>query len=189
MKDPLDEQALVEKAKNSNPDAFGQLYDLYYSRIYGYAYFKTGNRYEAEDITEQVFLKALENIERFEWQGITLLPWLLRIASNAVADHFRTRKHAIASLEEEREPASDASYEPEMVVVNASERRAVIKALQMLTEEQQQVITMRFMADMKSEEVAKAMNKKPGAIRALQHRAIETLGRVLGESYDGAKCG
>lgn len=183
------EKDLVDNAKSADAEAFGHLYDLYYDKVFGYAYYRVGNRFEAEDITEQVFLKALENISRFEWQGSSFLPWLLKIASNLVADHFRARKHKMVELEGEAKGIRDEACQPEEFAIRESERKEVMQAIQNLTEEQQQVITMRFMVDMTSDEVAKALNKKPGAVRALQHRAMQALSKILGEEYDEAECG
>jgi RNA polymerase sigma-70 factor (ECF subfamily) len=179
-----DIKELVEKAKGYDAEAFGKLYDLYFDKVFGFAYYKVGNRFEAEDIAEQVFLKALENIAGFEWRGTPFSAWLFRIASNLIIDHYRSNKHRAVDLDENLDIELDASHGPEEFVFRELDRREVARAIGTLTEEQQQVVVMRFIFGMTNEEVAKAIDKNVGAIKALQHRAIGALARALGEIYD-----
>lgn len=179
MDETIDLKELVERAKNYDTEAFGQLYDLYFDKLFGYAYYKTGNRFEAEDIVEQVFLKVLEKIPAFEWRGAPFSSWLFRIASNLVVDHYRSTKYEAVDISEEADSLPGDSYNPEQFAIRESERSEIIDAIKGLTEEQQQVIVMRFIAGMTNEEVAKAIDKKVGAVKALQHRAIGSLGRIL----------
>lgn len=174
---------IIERAKNYDSEAFGQLYDMYFDKVFGYAYYKVGNRHEAEDIAEQVFLRALENISGFEWRGIPFSAWLLRIASNLVIDYYRSSKYKTVDIENEVDLMLDDNHNPEQSAIKEFDRKEVIRAIQELTEEQQQVITMKFIAGMTNEEIAKAINKNVGAVKALQHRAIGSLSRILGETY------
>jgi len=187
MDNMLNEKELVDRAKNYDAEAFGQLYDLYFEKIYGYAYYKVGSRFDAEDIAEQVFLKALEKISGFEWRGVPFQAWLFRIAANLVNDYYRARKYKMVDIDDESELEVDGNQGPEESTIREIERKEVIEAIKTLTEEQQQVVTMRFIAGMSNEEVAKTINKSVGAVKALQHRAISALGRVLGEIYDEAR--
>jgi len=180
MDNTPDLKELVEKAKNYDTEAFGQLYDVYFDKIFGYVYYKIGNRFEAEDIAEQVFLKALEKIPEFEWRGVPFSSWLFRIASNLVIDHYRSGKYEVVDIADEADSLADHSCNPEQFAIRESERSEIVAAIRTLTEEQQQVVIMRFIAGMTNEEVAQAINKNIGAVKALQHRAIGALGRVLG---------
>lgn len=184
MDDIVNLKNIVERAKNYDSEAFGQLYDMYFDKVFRYAYYRVGNRHEAEDIAEQVFLKALESIPGFEWRGIPFSAWLLRIASNLVIDYYRSNKYKTVDIEEETNLALDDSHDPEYSAIREFDRKEVIKAIMSLTEDQQQVIIMRFIADMTNEEVANAIGKNVGAVKALQHRALGSLSRVLGEIYN-----
>lgn len=182
-----DVKALVEKAKNYDSNAFGKLYDVYYDKIYAFAYYKVGNRFEAEDIAEQVFLKALENISAFEWRGVPFSSWLFRIASNLVVDYYRSGKYELVDIDGHADLELDFSFSPEQSAIRELDRQQVVRALKNLTEEQQQVIAMRFIAGMSNEEVASAIDKNIGAVKALQHRALNALNKMLGGIYDGSR--
>ncbi|MHB8842222.1 MAG: sigma-70 family RNA polymerase sigma factor [Candidatus Aquicultor sp.] len=186
MDDSFEVKRLVDKAKNYDVEAFGQLYDMYFDKIFGYIYYKVGNRVEAEDIAGQVFLKALENISAFEWRGAPFSAWLFRIASNLIIDHYRSNKYELVDIAKEADTLRDNGYGPEQSAIREFNRTEVVKALKTLTDEQQQVVIMRFILGMTNDEVAQAVNKNVGAVKALQHRAIGTLGKVLGEIYDEA---
>ncbi|MBI4733701.1 MAG: sigma-70 family RNA polymerase sigma factor [Rubrobacteridae bacterium] len=176
----------VDRAKTYDTEAFGKLYDLYYDKIYSYVYFKVSNRFEAEDIAEQVFLKALESISSFEWRGYPFSAWLFRIASNQVIDFYRSNKHEMVDVE--TEICVDGSIDrcPERSALREFSRQEVVKAIKMLTEDQRQVIVLRFIAGLSNDEVAKIVDKSVGAVKVLQHRALGALGRVLGAVFDEA---
>ncbi|MDP2211044.1 MAG: sigma-70 family RNA polymerase sigma factor [Candidatus Aquicultor sp.] len=175
-----DIKELVERAKNYDAEAFGRIYDLYFDKIFNYAYYKVGNRHEAEDIAEQVFLKALEKISGFEWRGAPFSSWLFRIASNLVIDFYRAGKYEMVDIACEEHSLYDGGCGPEESAMREHDRASVASAIKTLTEEQQQVIILRFISGMSNEEVAKAIGKNVGAVKALQHRAISALGKTLG---------
>ncbi|HEY3373600.1 MAG TPA: sigma-70 family RNA polymerase sigma factor [Candidatus Aquicultor sp.] len=178
---------LVERAQCYDAEAFGQIYDHYYNKIFNFVYYKVGSKVEAEDLTEQVFLKALENIAGFEWRGVPFSSWLFRIASNLVVDFYRARKYEIVDIEDHINIQVDDVWGPEQSALRELERNEIVDAIKMLTEEQQQVITLRFIGGLSNEEVAQAINKSVNAVKALQHRAIGTLSKFLGGVRDG--CG
>lgn len=187
MNNTENEKYLVDRAKMYDTEAFGKLYDLYYDKIYAYAYFKVGNRFEAEDIAEHVFLKALENIASFEWRGYPFSSWLFRIASNLVVDHYRANnRYETVEVDDEAYIEGDKVVCPERLALKEFDRQEVVKAIRMLTEDQRQVVVMRFIAGMTNEEVAKAIGKSIGAVKVLQHRALGALGRILGAVFDEA---
>ena len=158
--------------------AFGELYDLFVERVYRYLYFRTGSHPEAEDLTEQVFLKAWEAIGRYRWQGRPFLAWLYRLAHNAHIDHVRSQKPTISLNSDERPlelPSSAAAVE----LSRALDADLLAHALGELTPDQQQVIVMKFLEGLDNEQIAQSMAKREGAIRALQMRALMSLRRVL----------
>jgi RNA polymerase sigma-70 factor (ECF subfamily) len=177
---------LVDRAKAYDTEAFGEIYDLYYDKIYAYIYFKIGNRFEAEDITGQVFLKALEHIGSFEWKGYPFSSWLFRIASNLIVDHYRSNKYEMVDIENEAHADEKESNYPEISALKELNRQEVVKAIKLLTEDQRQVIVLRFIAGMTNEEVSKTIDKSVGAVKVLQFRALSALGKILGAVFNEA---
>ncbi|MBS3910042.1 MAG: sigma-70 family RNA polymerase sigma factor [Actinobacteria bacterium] len=175
-----DIKELVERAKNYDTEAFGRIYDLYFDKIFNYAYYKVGNRHEAEDIAEQVFLKALEKISGFEWRGAPFSSWLFRIASNLVIDFYRAGKYEMVDISCEEDSLYVGGCGPEESAMREHDRASLVDAIKTLTEEQQQVIIFRFILGMSNEEVAEVIGKNVGAVKALRHRAINALGKTLG---------
>jgi RNA polymerase sigma-70 factor (ECF subfamily) len=159
-------------------DAFGELYDLFVERVYRYLYFRTGSHPEAEDLTEQVFLKAWEAIGRYRWQGRPFLAWLYRLAHNAHIDHVRSQKPT-TSLNNDDRPVELASSAAAVELTRALDADLLAHALGELTPDQQQVIVMKFLEGLDNEQIALSMDKREGAIRALQMRALMSLRRVL----------
>lgn len=171
--------ALVNRVVVSrDPNAFGELYDLFVERVYRYLYFRTGSHPEAEDLTEQVFLKAWEAIERYRWQGRPFLAWLYRLAHNTHIDHVRSQKPT-TSLNNDDRPVELASASAAGELTRALDADLLAHALGELTPDQQQVIVMKFLEGLDNEQIAQSMEKREGAIRALQMRALMSLRRVL----------
>lgn len=171
--------ALVNRVVVSrDPNAFGELYDLFVERVYRYLYFRTGSHPEAEDLTEQVFLKAWEAIERYRWQGRPFLAWLYRLAHNTHIDHVRSQKPT-TSLNNDDRPLELASPSAAGELTRALDADLLARALGELTPDQQQVIVMKFLEGLDNEQIAQSMEKREGAIRALQMRALMSLRRVL----------
>ena len=138
---------------------------------------------DAEDLTQHVFVKALEALPRYESRGIPFGGWLFRLARNAVIDHVRTR-HDHAELNAIVEWAHGEAG-PEEIAVVRQELDAVGVALASLTEDQREAITLRFFAGLSAREAAEAMGKHEGTVRGLQFRAIAALRRQLGIEPDG----
>jgi RNA polymerase sigma-70 factor (ECF subfamily) len=171
--------ALVNRVVVSrDQNAFGELYDHYVERVYRYLYFRTGSHTEAEDLTEQVFLKAWEAIGRYRWQGRPFLAWLYRLAHNTHIDHVRTQKPT-TSLNNDERPIELASSAAAVELSRALDAELLARALGQLTPDQQQVILMKFIEGLDNEQIAHSMGKREGAIRALQMRALMSLRRVL----------
>lgn len=174
------ERQLVRRAQSGDPDAFARLYDGYIDRIYRYVYFRVTHDQTAEDLSAQVFLKAWEKLEGYKPGKAPFLAWLYTIARNTVIDHYRTLKETVV-LEETHIFQVDPSQAISERMDRATEISSLRAALQELTEEQQQVLSLKFIAGLNTAQVAHQMGKRPGAIRALQMRALQTLAKQLEE--------
>jgi RNA polymerase sigma-70 factor, ECF subfamily len=174
------ERQLVQQAQAGNSEAFGQLYDAYMERIYRFVYFRVEDQQTAEDITSQVFLKAWSNLDRFQFSRTPYLAWLYTIAHNAVIDHYRTRKVTTA-LDDVQLSQPDHSELVENEIDLTAEMRSVKTALQSLTDDQQKVLTLKFIEGMSNNEIARHLGKREGAIRALQMRGLQALAKQLEE--------
>ena len=174
------ERQLVLQAQDGNSEAFGQLYDAYMERIYRFVYFRVEDQQTAEDITSQVFLKAWSNLDRFQFSRTPYLAWLYTIAHNAVIDHYRTRKVTTA-LDDVQLSQPDHSELVENEIDLTVEMKSVKTALQALTDDQQKVLTLKFIEGMSNNEIAHHLGKREGAIRALQMRGLQALAKQLEE--------
>ena len=174
------ERQLVLQAQDGNSEAFGQLYDAYMERIYRFVYFRVEDQQTAEDITSQVFLKAWSNLDRFSFSRTPYLAWLYTIAHNAVIDHYRTRK-VTAALDDVQLSQQDHAEVVENEIDLSAEMKSIKTALQTLTDDQQKVLTLKFIEGMSNTEIARHLGKREGAIRALQMRGLQALAKQLEE--------
>jgi RNA polymerase sigma-70 factor (ECF subfamily) len=172
--DDHDERALIEAAQ-ADPARFVDLYERHFHRVYAYVIRRTGSRTEAEDITSEVFERALVNLPKFEWRGVPLLAWLFRIAANALAD----RRQQIGR--DAVDPPPDVPDQSESAAI---ERRAMLfQLVDRLPEIQRQVIELRFMEGRSIREIAEALERSEGAVKQLQLRALENLRKSMGERH------
>ena len=182
--DKISESWLLKKAISGDKESFGLLYKKYMDKIYRYIYFKVGSsQYDAEDLTETVFFKAWNKIRNngFKSEGNgTFKAWLYRIAHNAVIDYYRLKKPVEAISDEY--PLIDYTSDPETDALKKSDFDALNEALKLLTLQEKEVITMKFIDGMDNKEIEKILNKKDEAIRALQYRALKKLRRALNDS-------
>ncbi|GAA2867906.1 hypothetical protein GCM10010517_27590 [Streptosporangium fragile] len=175
-----DLRRLVLRAKTGDTEAFGTLYDRYLALVYRYVYFRVGSHPLAEDLTSETFLRALRRITDFTWQGRDFGAWLVTIARNLVADHFKSGRYRLeVSTAEVIDTPLDGRHIPENAVVAAMVNDRVLSAVRDLGPEQQECVVLRFLHGMSLAETALIMGKKSGAIKALQFRAIRALGRAL----------
>ena len=172
-----DEENLVRRAKQKDQRAFTELYEAYFDKIYRYVAVKIGDRTEAEDMTQQVFLKALQSISSFNWKGVPFSAWLYRIAHNQVVDYFRKQNKRPDPLYDEALAVSDSN--PQQMAERNMDIEQVLSATRQLTDAQREVISLRFTGELSTAEVAKIMGKSQGAVKALQHSAILSLRKVL----------
>lgn len=171
-------ERLVDDARSGDAEAFARLFDRFHGPVHRYVASRVRRPSDAEDLTQTIFVKALEALPRYESRGVPFGGWLFRLARNAVIDHTRTY-HDHADLDAVAAQAhGDAG--PDEIVVTRAAIDAVGTALASLTDEQHEVIALRFFAGLSAREAAEAMGKQEGTIRGLQFRAIATLRRTLG---------
>ncbi len=179
--------ALVERAQAGESEAFGLIYDRYVDTVFRFVYFRVGNRQLAEDLTSDTFLRALKRIGSFTWQGRDLGAWLVTIARNLVADHFKSGRYRLEVttgdvLDADREDRGPEGS-PEAAVVDHITNVALLTAVKQLNPEQQECIVLRFLQGFSVAETAQTMGKNEGAIKALQYRAVRALARLLPEGF------
>ncbi len=167
-------RALVDRAQQGDRDALEELYLLHFDRIYSYLHMSVGNRHDAEDLTTQTFLKMLESIKRFKWRSAPFSAWLFRIAHNLAMDHFRATRRW---QPEEHVPEQPGDEEPsaESAAFQSIGRQSMLELIENLSEEQQQVLTLKFVFNFPNADVATILGKTEGAVKSLQHRALVSL--------------
>ncbi len=177
-----EEQVLLERAQKYDEEAIGELYDFYASRIYSYLYRRVQNAQVAEDLTSEVFVRVLQALRSERFWHTSFRAWLYRIAHNLVVDYYRQQPSRPSFPLDERlirdAGALDAARAERFSLLRLQ------RAIEQLTPDQQQVITLRFGEQLKSREVAEIMDKTVGAVEALQHRAIASLRRLLSEEQE-----
>ncbi|SCK51744.1 ECF subfamily RNA polymerase sigma factor, BldN family [Streptomyces sp. WMMB 322] len=170
---------LVERAQAGEAEAFGRLYDQYSDTVYRYIYYRVGGRATAEDLTSETFLRALRRIGTFTWQGRDFGAWLVTIARNLVADHFKSSRFRLEVTTGEMLDANEVERSPEDSVLESLSNAALLEAVRRLNPQQQECVTLRFLQGLSVAETARAMGKNEGAIKTLQYRAVRTLARLL----------
>jgi RNA polymerase sigma-70 factor (ECF subfamily) len=165
---------------------FTELYREHLRDVYSYAYYRVGNHHDAEDITEQTFLQAYRHFERArrESDGRPLRPWLIRIAHNLAANHFRDRSRRPQSPLEESEPTLAALVDTARVVEGRAELQRVLRGVAKLPDDRREALIMRFALAMDNREIARAMGKSDGATKVLLHRAIRQLEQILDQEKE-----
>ena len=169
---------LVERAQQGDRSALEELYLIHFDRIYSYLHLTVGNRHDAEDLTTQTFLKMLESIGKFRWRSAPFSAWLFRIAHNLAMDHFRASRRWQPE-EEVPEPLGETEPSAELAAFQSIGRQSMLELIENLSQEQQQVLTLKFVFSFSNGEAATILGKTEGAIKSLQHRALASLQREL----------
>jgi RNA polymerase sigma-70 factor (ECF subfamily) len=174
-------RVLVERAQRGEREALEELYLLHFDRIYSYLHMSVGNRHDAEDLTTQTFLKMLESITKFKWRSAPFSAWLFRIAHNLAMDHFRATRRW---QPEENVPEQPGEEEPsaESVAFQSIGRQSMLELIENLSQEQQQVLTLKFVFNFPNADVATILGKTEGAVKSLQHRALVSLQKQVANS-------
>src|SRR5438105_13948134 len=175
------ERLLVEAAQR-DPAKFGDLYEIHFERVYAYVARRAPDRATAEDVTSEVFHKALANLPSYEWRGVPFAAWLLRIAANAIVDYAKRAAREFPASDDPQEPPNDP-------VVQASEVRAIehraqlFRLVKQLPAIQKQVVLERFVEQRSIKEIARRLGKTEGAVKQLQLRAVQNLREQMEGSH------
>ena len=165
-----DERLLIEAAQR-DPSRFGELYERNFERVYAFVVRRVRNRAEAEDVTSEVFQRALANLRRFEWRGVPFIAWLFRMASNAIADRLQHAGRETGLL-----PGLDEVDAPDPVTWQQIEERAsLFRMVGELPPDQRRVVVMRFVEQRSIRDIAQELRRSEGAVKQLQFRALENL--------------
>lgn len=181
------EREAVDRARAGDQQALADLYDWYMPRVYRYAVARLGNSVEAEDLTEEVFLKMLGAIGDFRWRDVPFSSWLFRIAHNHVATHFRRaaqRGGPAAAISEEM---VDWRHDLATAVEERITLEEVRRATEQLPDAQREVIALRFAVGLSIADTAKVLGKREGNVKALQHKAVARLQKMLIPEPDGVE--
>ena len=176
---------MVERAKNDT-EAFGEIYDRYYSKIFGYVLRRTASIETSQDVASEVFFKALKNLGQFHWRDISISSWLYRIATREIANYFRNRKQRQLSVEEvvDSISISTPSIETELLKAEAELRRheeflTLHENISRLSIKYQEVITLRFFENKQVKEIGEILGKREGTVKSLLHRGLEKLRKLM----------
>ena len=176
--EPLDVDRIAVDAARRDPRRFETLYRKYVAQVYSFALYETRDHHAAEDVTEQVFLRALRGLPDFTEQGLdegsTFRAWLFRICRNAIANERRyTRRHPVAALDMAADIA--APDDPEATAVTRDEVARAWRAVDALPDERRQALVLRFVNEMSAREISAVMGRSEGAVRVLIHRALRAV--------------
>lgn len=174
----LEDKVLVERAKKDRA-AFEALYSKYISKVYTYAYYRTGTVEDAEDITESVFLHAFLNLDRYRYMGLPFSAWLMRIAHNLIANWYRDKSKKTTVSLEHAEHVTDTGRSPEEHAEVREDQEMIWKMLETLSEERRQALILRYAEGLKHREIGEIMGKSPVAVKVLIHRSLAALQRNL----------
>jgi RNA polymerase sigma-70 factor (ECF subfamily) len=174
----LNEENLVQQAIDGDQGAFTVLYDEYFNKVYRYVVTQVGNQTEAEDLTQDVFIKALHAIGSYKQKGAPFASWLFRIARNNIIDFWRKQKgKKTTDIDEAASIVSDD--DPVNMTERRSEADELAAALQLLPQAQKEVVSLRFISGLSIAEVAKVLGKKEGTVKALQFNGMVSLRKIL----------
>ena len=167
---PGEERLLVEAAKK-DPSRFAELYELNFARVYAFIARRVGDRDVAQDLTSDVFHKALASIQSFEWRGVPFAGWLLRIAANMIVDRSKRSGREVSAQDQDDVP--DPGTQPNLEEIDQHAR--LFRLVEQLPPDQRRVIGMRFAEEKSIREIANELGRSEGAVKQLQFRALQNL--------------
>jgi len=175
-----EEKKWLKEARKGDKESFGLLYEKYGQQIFRFIYWQVSNKEQAEDLNQEVFLKAWKNIEKYQERNCPFSSWLYRIARNTVIDFYRTQKK-VYPIEDEIffSGGDDLRENPKKIAETKIEIERVKKVLNSLPNNQREIIILKFIEGFSNKEIAKILKKSEGAIRILQYRAIKNLKKIL----------
>lgn len=171
------EERLLVEAAQRDPVKFGDLYEIHFELIYGYIARRVRDRDTAEDLTAEVFHKALANLRGYEWRGAPFAAWLIRIAANAVADWSKHATREVSAGDD----LPELSSQPEMEGIE--DRARLFRLVNQLPDDQRRVIFERFVDEMSIREIAGRLGRTEGAVKQLQFRALQNLRTLMESSH------
>lgn len=171
---------LIQRARQGDQAALGMIYDCLYPSVFRYIYYRVSDQETAEDLAAEVFVRMVERIGAYEQRERPILAWLYTIAHHLVTDHYRLRSK-VDPLPLEESLVAGETCQPDQTADRRQDRECLVRAMACLTEEQRQVILLKFVEDRDIAEVAAVLGKNERAIRSLQHRALAALHRVIGK--------
>jgi RNA polymerase sigma-70 factor (ECF subfamily) len=175
-----DESRLIQRAQRGDGAACAELYDSHYDAVYRYCYYRLGDAELAQDLTAEVFVRMVEKLDRFKLRGRPLLAWLYTIARNLTTDLYR-KKGKVDHLPLDQATVLAVGDEADLAhaVDRGLQADCLAAALNLLTEDQRRVILLKFMEGRSNGHVARILNKSEGAVKSLQHRALNSLRRAI----------
>jgi RNA polymerase sigma-70 factor (ECF subfamily) len=180
----LDDNQLIIYAKEGEAEAFGELYERHVNAVYRFLYARLDNSMDAEDFTEEVFLRAWNSLAGYRERGVPFLAFLLIIARNVLIDHYRRNGRSPQQLTIDDIQLRDSNPEPSEVTAMNLKHQEIRQALRQLRDDYQEVLVLRFLNDLSPNETAKVMKRSTGAVRVLQHRAIVALRKTMEEQHE-----
>jgi RNA polymerase sigma-70 factor (ECF subfamily) len=177
--------ALVELAREGDKEAFGQLYDHYHVSVYRFLYYRVGSAPLAEDLTSETFFRALRSMGSFRWQGKDFGAWLMTIARNLTADHFKAGRTRLEQTTEDMQALDSTADGPEQEVLAGLTNEALLGALHDLPAEQRECLVMRFLQGLSIAETAEILGRSSCAVKQLQLRGVRNLAKMLPREVHG----
>ncbi len=171
-------QKLMQLAKNGDVEAFGHLYELYFAPVFRYIYFRVKNKSETEDLVQDVFLKVYKSISVFQEKDKSPLAYFFTVARNTIIDYWR-KKRNVSSLEKIANKISVDEKTPQELIERNEATATIYQAIEKLTEEQQEVVILKFIGELSNQEIANLLGKTEEAVRQLQCRALKALRKHL----------
>ena len=171
----INENTILDQAIQGDSEAFGVLYERYVARIYNYIYYRIGSSYDAEDLTERVFMRALRHIGSYNNRGLPFSAWLYRIAHNLVANWYRDNSRRKEIPLDDGIMTSHQSSFPEQEVMHTEEREWLLQVIRKLPPDRQQLVILKFVDHLSNAEIGQIMSRTEGAIKSLYHRTLLTI--------------
>jgi len=173
--------SLVQRVQDGDAEAFGLIYDAYVDVVFRYVYFRIHDKHLAEDFASETFVRALRRIDSVSFQGRDICAWLITIARNIIRDHLKSSRYKLEVTSADMRDADRATDGPEDEVLSGLTHAELLSCVKQLNSEQQECIVLRFLQGLSVSETALAMDRNDGAIKALQHRAVRRLAKLLPE--------
>lgn len=173
--------ALVELARGGDSEAFGQLFDHYHTSVYRFIYYRVSSVALAQDLASETFFRALRSMSSFRWQGKDFGAWLMTIARNLTADHYKSGRTRLEYTTEDMGAHDSSTEGPENAVLASLSNETLLKALSDLPTEQQECLIMRFLQGLSIAETAEILSRSDGAVKQLQLRGVRNLAKLLPE--------